>query len=71
MTWKSPKKIPASIPLLPNTPDIIAISIQEISEDEKWRNIVAQSIDQHKYMLVSEKISSHNLLMIYSKKELK
>ncbi|CAM5999729.1 unnamed protein product [Sphagnum balticum] len=70
MSWKAPKKIPNSLNLLPNDYRIIAISIQDVGDQDKWSRLVMEAVDKERYILVGEKISSNNLLKVFALKEL-
>lgn len=70
-SWKSPKKMPTSLTLFPNSSDLLAISIQEISDESKWLQLVDEAVDSSHYLPIAKKISNNNLLIIFAKKTLK
>lgn len=40
LTWKAPKKIPSSLPLIQNNGQIVVIGIQESTDDELWTRLI-------------------------------
>lgn len=70
-SWKAPKKVPKSLLLFPNSPKLIVINIQDLSEEDKWNKLITESIDNERYILVEEKKVYGNMLKIFAHKELK
>ena len=70
-SWKAPKKIPSSLPLIANNSHLVVIGIQESGDDEKWKKLINDIVDPNHYILVSEKSSNHNILAIYVEKRYK
>ena len=65
-TWKAPKKIPSSLPLIQKNGQLLVIGIQESTDDEQWARLIEEIVDRNQYIEVSRKISNHNILIIYA-----
>jgi len=38
--------------MFPNTPKLIVVSIQDMSEEDKWNQIIFEAVDRERYILV-------------------
>lgn len=70
-SWKAPKKPPKSLFPFPNTPKLIVVGIQDLSEEEKWNKLIGEAVDRERYILVEEKKTNGNMLKVFAARELR
>ena len=67
MTWKAPKLIPKKIPRFPSDSHLLVVSIQDLSESDKWLSIINQAVDKDRFMKVEAQYKHNNLLIVYAR----
>lgn len=71
LTWKAPKAVPRRLPALPSEPQLLVISIQDLTESDKWLGAIGEAVDKEKYMKVEAQYKNNNLLVVYARHELR
>lgn len=44
-TWKAPKVVPFMLPPFPTDVDFIVIAVQDLSEPERWFQLIEAAVD--------------------------
>ena len=70
-TWKAPKHIPKHLLYFPTDVDILVITIQDLTDHDKWLSLLSAAIDKEQYIKVDGQYKNGLLLHVYIRKSLK